>query len=102
MHSGVVNGVKASKRMGEACSLPLQGFIVTSKFGTVKPKIPVRQYAVLVVLFFLTSVPNNYVYALHVPSTLHMIIRSDRSMVVYWIAKKASKTHKMLAPSITV
>ncbi|KAJ2946668.1 hypothetical protein O0L34_g12727 [Tuta absoluta] len=71
--------------------IALQGYIVTSKFGTVKPKIPVRQYAGLVVLFFLTSVPNNYVYALHVPSTLHMIIRSassPASMIVYWVAKK--------------
>lgn len=41
------------------------------------PKIPLTQYTILVALFFVTSVANNYVYALHVPSTLHMIIRYD-------------------------
>ncbi|XP_073958430.1 UDP-xylose and UDP-N-acetylglucosamine transporter-like [Choristoneura fumiferana] len=76
--------------------ISLQGFVFTSKFGTVKPCIPLRQYAILVALFFVTSVANNYVYALHVPSTLHMIIRSassPASMLVSWYAfKRPPKT----------
>ncbi|XP_059060350.1 UDP-xylose and UDP-N-acetylglucosamine transporter-like [Achroia grisella] len=71
--------------------ISLQGFIFTTKFGTVKPKIPLKQYAFLITLFFITSVANNYVYALHVPSTLHMIIRSassPASMLVYCCVKK--------------
>ncbi|CAH1643711.1 unnamed protein product [Spodoptera littoralis] len=71
--------------------ISLQGFIVTTKWGTVGPKIPISQYVLLVTLFFVTTVANNYVYALHVPSTLHMIIRSassPASMLVYCCVKK--------------
>lgn len=71
--------------------ISLQGFVVTAKFGSIKPKIPLKQYAFLITLFFITSVANNYVYALHVPSTLHMIIRSASSpgsMLVYCYVKK--------------
>ncbi|CAG5035365.1 unnamed protein product [Parnassius apollo] len=56
-----------------------------------KPKIPFKKYFILIALFFVTSVANNYVYALHVPSTLHMIIRSassPASMIVTWLVKK--------------
>ncbi|CAG9109848.1 unnamed protein product [Plutella xylostella] len=69
----------------------VKGFIFTTKFLTVKSKIPVKEYFLLVALFFVTSVSNNYVYYLHVPSTLHMIIRSastPASMLVSWHAKK--------------
>ncbi|CAH0600806.1 unnamed protein product [Chrysodeixis includens] len=71
--------------------ITLYGFIVTTKFGSVVPKIPLKQYIILVALFFVTTVANNYVYALHVPSTLHMIIRSassPASMLVYCCVKK--------------
>ncbi|XP_047525964.1 UDP-xylose and UDP-N-acetylglucosamine transporter-like [Pieris napi] len=54
------------------------------------PKIPLGQYFVLISLFFVTSVANNFVYALHVASTLHMIIRSassPASMLVAWFVK---------------
>ncbi|RVE55175.1 hypothetical protein evm_000073 [Chilo suppressalis] len=73
--------------------ISLQGFIFTAKCGTVRPKIPIKQYIILTGLFFVTHVSNNYVYALHVPSTLHMIIRSASSpagMIVYCIARKKS------------
>lgn len=71
--------------------ISLHGFVVTSKLGTVGPKIPLKQYIILITLFFVTSVANNYVYALHVPSTLHMIIRSassPASMLVYCYVKQ--------------
>ncbi|XP_063545890.1 UDP-xylose and UDP-N-acetylglucosamine transporter-like [Cydia strobilella] len=71
----------------QAFFISLQGFVFTTKFGTIKPSIPIKQYIILVVLFFITNVANNYVYSLHVPSTLHMIIRSASSpvsMLVSW------------------
>lgn len=40
------------------------GFIFTAKFGTVKPRIGLRDYFILVVMFFFTSVCNNYAYVL--------------------------------------
>lgn len=55
--------------------IALEGFIFTSKFGFAKRVISLRDYALLVAMFFLTSVCNNYVFHLNVPMTLHMIIR---------------------------
>lgn len=66
----------------------------------VQPKIPLKQYAILVTLFFITSVANNYVYSLHVPSTLHMIIRSassPASMLVYcYVKQQTPKVNKAI------
>ncbi|XP_064549575.1 UDP-xylose and UDP-N-acetylglucosamine transporter isoform X1 [Drosophila montana] len=55
--------------------IALEGFVFTSKFGRAKRVISLRDYALLVVMFFVTSVCNNYVFHLNVPMTLHMIIR---------------------------
>ncbi|EDW15449.1 UDP-xylose and UDP-N-acetylglucosamine transporter [Drosophila mojavensis] len=60
---------------GQFAFIALEGFVFTSKFGTVKRVISLRDYGLLVVMFFLTSVCNNYVFHLNVPMTLHMIIR---------------------------
>ncbi|XP_063929306.1 nucleotide sugar transporter SLC35B4 [Zophobas morio] len=56
--------------------IAIHGFIMTSKFGTVKPKIPFQTYLILVVLFFLTSVINNWAFDFNIPVPLHMIFRS--------------------------
>ncbi|XP_050356609.1 UDP-xylose and UDP-N-acetylglucosamine transporter-like [Nymphalis io] len=83
--------------------ITLQGFI-SLKSSMFKPKIPLRQYFLLISLFFVTSVANNYVYALHVPSTLHMIIRSASSvasMLVSWYVKKQKpRTNAMIGSVI--
>ncbi|KAH8232505.1 hypothetical protein KR032_008393, partial [Drosophila birchii] len=55
--------------------IALEGFIFTSKFGRAKRVIDLRSYVLLVAMFFLTSVCNNYVFQFNVPMTLHMIIR---------------------------
>ncbi|CAG9817010.1 unnamed protein product [Phaedon cochleariae] len=56
--------------------IALHGFIFTSKFGTVKPKITLRDYMTLVVFFFTTSVVNNWAFAFNIPVPLHMIFRA--------------------------
>lgn len=56
--------------------ISLIGFIFTSRFGTRKPSIGLIQYTTLVVLFFATSVLNNYAFDLNIPMPLHMIFRS--------------------------
>jgi UDP-xylose/UDP-N-acetylglucosamine transporter B4 len=56
--------------------IAIHGFIMTSKFGTVKPKIPFQVYFTLVVLFFLTSVINNWAFNFNIPVPLHMIFRA--------------------------
>ncbi|KAF7268500.1 ER GDP-fucose transporter [Rhynchophorus ferrugineus] len=56
--------------------IAVHGFIFTSKFGTVKPKVPLRDYLTLVVFFFLTSVVNNWAFNFNIPVPLHMIFRA--------------------------
>ncbi|KAH8306318.1 hypothetical protein KR018_007415 [Drosophila ironensis] len=55
--------------------IALEGFIFTSKFGLARRVISLKDYGLLVAMFFLTSVCNNYVFEFNVPMTLHMIIR---------------------------
>lgn len=56
--------------------IAIHGFIFTSKFGTVKPKVPLRAYLTLVTLFFITSVVNNWAFDFNIPVPLHMIFRA--------------------------
>ncbi|KAJ8983321.1 hypothetical protein NQ317_010860 [Molorchus minor] len=56
--------------------IALHGFIFTSKFGTVKPKIIFKDYLILIVFFFTTSVVNNWAFAFNIPVPLHMIFRA--------------------------
>ncbi|EFA12028.1 UDP-xylose and UDP-N-acetylglucosamine transporter [Tribolium castaneum] len=56
--------------------ISIHGFVMTSKFGTVTPKIPFQTYLILVVLFFLTSVINNWAFNFNIPVPLHMIFRA--------------------------
>jgi len=59
----------------------VEGFIFTTKFGTVKPKVPFRSWLVLVIMYFLVSVTNNYALSYHIPMPLHMIFRAGSLMV---------------------
>lgn len=56
--------------------IALHGFIFTAKFGTVKPKIGLRDYGILVAMFFVSSVCNNYAFDFNIPMPLHMIFRA--------------------------
>lgn len=56
--------------------IAVHGFIFTSKFGTVKPKIALKEYLILVVFFFITSVLNNWAFNFNIPVPLHMIFRA--------------------------
>lgn len=56
--------------------IAIHGFIFTSKFGTVKPRIGLKDYAILVAMFFITSVCNNYAFDFNIPMPLHMIFRA--------------------------
>lgn len=54
----------------------LEGFIFTSKFGTEPLRIGFQSYLTLVVMFFLSSVLNNYAFDFNIPMPLHMIFRA--------------------------
>lgn len=54
----------------------LEGFVTTSRFGTKSPVIPISTYAVMVTLFLVTSVANNYALNFNISMPLHMIFRA--------------------------
>ncbi|XP_058460237.1 UDP-xylose and UDP-N-acetylglucosamine transporter [Malaya genurostris] len=56
--------------------ISLEGFLFTSKCGTVKPRIGLKDYTILVIMFFVTSVCNNYAFDFNIPMPLHMIFRA--------------------------
>lgn len=56
--------------------IALEGFFFTSKCGTEKLRIDFRAYLVLVVMFFVASVCNNYAFDFNIPMPLHMIFRA--------------------------
>ncbi|XP_052213649.1 UDP-xylose and UDP-N-acetylglucosamine transporter-like [Dreissena polymorpha] len=53
-----------------------EGFVSTTKFGTVKNKIPMKVYAVMVSMFFVIQVINNMSFRYNIPITLHIIFRA--------------------------
>ncbi|GIX77681.1 UDP-xylose and UDP-N-acetylglucosamine transporter [Caerostris darwini] len=56
--------------------IALIGFIFTSKYGTKKPAIPIRNYVILVIIYFAVSVSNNCALNFDIPMPLHMIFKS--------------------------
>ncbi|KAK7078598.1 hypothetical protein SK128_012095 [Halocaridina rubra] len=56
--------------------IALEGFIFTSDFGRKKSVIPVKNYLVLVVMFFIVNVSNNLAFSFKISMPLHMIFRS--------------------------
>lgn len=65
---------------GQFLFVALEGFVVTTKFLTVKNVVPIRQYMIMVCLFFTVSVVNNYALNFNVPLPLHMIFRAGSLM----------------------
>ncbi|KAJ3596512.1 hypothetical protein NHX12_002919 [Muraenolepis orangiensis] len=61
---------------GQFAFIALEGFILESNFGRKKPVIPIRNYVVMVTMFFTVSVINNYALNFNIAMPLHMIFRS--------------------------
>ena len=61
-------------------TIALEGFIFTTKFGTVKPKVPFSAWVLLVIMYFMVSVSNNYALNFNIPMPLHMIFRAGSLM----------------------
>jgi solute carrier family 35 (UDP-xylose/UDP-N-acetylglucosamine transporter), member B4 len=70
--------------------IALHGLIFTMKFFTLKPRIGLKDYTLLVVMFFVASVCNNYAFDFNIPMPLHMIFRavSETKNSFYRIASK--------------
>jgi len=60
--------------------IAIEGFIFTTKLGTVTPKVPFSAWIILVVMYFLVSVSNNYALNFNIPMPLHMIFRAGSLM----------------------
>ncbi|XP_072177318.1 UDP-xylose and UDP-N-acetylglucosamine transporter-like [Diadema setosum] len=56
--------------------IAVEGFIFTTRFGTKKNVIPIKNYVVMVLFFFTTSVVNNYALNFKISVPLHTIFRS--------------------------
>ncbi|TSM52244.1 UDP-xylose and UDP-N-acetylglucosamine transporter [Bagarius yarrelli] len=56
--------------------IALEGFIFETNFGRKKPAIPIRNYVIMVTMFFTVSVINNYALNFNIAMPLHMIFRS--------------------------
>jgi len=60
--------------------IAIEGFVLTTKFLTVKPKVPFSSWIILVIMYFLVSVSNNYALNFNIPMPLHMIFRAGSLM----------------------
>ncbi|XP_077601152.1 UDP-xylose and UDP-N-acetylglucosamine transporter-like [Stigmatopora nigra] len=56
--------------------IALEGFIFETRFGTKKPVIAIKNYVIMVSMFFTVSVVNNYALNFNIAMPLHMIFRS--------------------------
>ncbi|XP_006618624.1 UDP-xylose and UDP-N-acetylglucosamine transporter [Apis laboriosa] len=56
--------------------ISIEGFLFTSKCGTIKPNIGIKDYFILVTMFFVANVCNNYAFDFNIPMPLHMIFRA--------------------------
>jgi len=62
--------------------ISIEGFLFTSKCGTVKPNIGIKDYFILVIMFFTANVCNNYAFDFNIPMPLHMIFRAVSSRFI--------------------
>ncbi|KAK4871692.1 hypothetical protein RN001_015816 [Aquatica leii] len=81
--------------------IAIHGIVFTWKFGKVKRVIGLQDYLNLVLMFFVTSVVNNWAFNFHIPVPLHMIFRSGSliaNMIMgIWILKKRYTISKYLS-----
>uniref|UniRef100_A0A3B3BY87 Solute carrier family 35 member B4 n=1 Tax=Oryzias melastigma TaxID=30732 RepID=A0A3B3BY87_ORYME len=56
--------------------IALEGFVFETNFGRKKAVIPIRNYVIMVTMFFTVSVVNNYALNFNIAMPLHMIFRS--------------------------
>ncbi|KAJ9584246.1 hypothetical protein L9F63_021408 [Diploptera punctata] len=57
-------------------TIAFEGFIFTARCGTRKPRIGIKDYIILVSMFFFANLCNNYAFNFNIPMPLHMIFRA--------------------------
>jgi len=61
--------------------ISIEGFIMTTQCGRVSPNVPFSAWLVLVLMYFLVNITNNYALSYNIPMPLHMIFRSGGLLV---------------------
>ncbi|XP_004534755.1 UDP-xylose and UDP-N-acetylglucosamine transporter isoform X2 [Ceratitis capitata] len=56
--------------------IAVEGLVHTIMTRNLTPKIPLKNYSLLVLMFFVTSVANNFAFDFNIPMPLHMIFRA--------------------------
>jgi len=84
-----------------------EGLIFTTRFFTVKPKVPFSSWIILVIMYFLVSVSNNYALNFNIPMPLHMIFRAGSLMAnmlmgIALLGKRYSLTKYISVLMITI
>ncbi|RDD43845.1 UDP-xylose and UDP-N-acetylglucosamine transporter [Trichoplax sp. H2] len=87
--------------------IAVQGFISTSKFGRIKPVVPISAYIFVDLLFFCTSVINNYALSFSIPIPLHIILKSgsllaNMTLGILLLKKSYSKSTYAAVVAVTI
>jgi len=61
--------------------ISIEGFVFTTNFGRVSPQVPFSAWLILVIMYFLVNVTNNYALSYNIPMPLHMIFRAGGLLV---------------------
>ena len=56
--------------------ISLEGFIFTTKFGQKSPKVPIKEWLNLVIIYFIVNVMNNWTFSFNISMPLYMIFKS--------------------------
>jgi len=87
--------------------IAVEGLVFSTKFFTVKPKVPFSSWIILVIMYFLVSVSNNYALNFNIPMPLHMIFRAGSLMAnmlmgIALLGKRYSLTKYLSVLMITI
>ena len=88
-------------------AIALEGFVFTTRCGTVAPAIPFSAWATLVTMYFAVSVSNNWALNFAIPMPLHMIFRAGSLLAnmllgMWLLGKRYSATKYMSVAMITL
>ncbi|XP_073994081.1 UDP-xylose and UDP-N-acetylglucosamine transporter-like [Rhodnius prolixus] len=81
--------------------IAVEGFLITSRCGTKPRNIPIKNYLIIVVVFFVCNVCNNFAFDFNISMPLHMIFRSGslftNMLMSIWVLKKKYPLSKFVS-----
>lgn len=79
-----------------------EGLALTTKFLTVKSVIPLKNYILMVTMFFVVQVINNMAFNFNIPMTLHIIFRAGSLIASLILGKIIMKKSYMTSKYVSV